>query len=226
MGTVPAGPDEVGFSVSCMSFHSALTSTSPRGNAVSHVKGSNLLNRHAFVQDNFGPDAWVRILARLPDADTRLLTPRLLASSWYPFDLYNRLDEAMCQVLAGGDLKLCRTLGEDSARRALSGTYRLYLKDGAEAILRRLAVLHGSFYDAGSMEVSHLGQGHCAIRTVYVPRSSATNCLVASGFYRTVVEICGGRQVQVSEANCSANGAPFCLFNVRWEDTVSAQPPA
>jgi len=193
---------------------------------VSHVKGSNLLNRHAFVKEKFGPDAWDRVLASLADNDARLLSPRILASSWYPFDLYNRLDLAMCQVLAGGDLELCRTLGVDSARRALSGTYRLYLKDGAEAILRRLAVLHRSFYDSGSLDVTYLGPGQCAIRTVYVPRSTLTNCLVAEGFYRTVVEMCGGLEVQVSEGNCSAHGARFCLFNVRWEDTVTTHPPA
>ncbi len=193
---------------------------------MSQVKGSNLLNRHAFVRESFGPEAWDKVLASLTDEDARLLTPRILASSWYPFDLYNRLDQAMCQVLAAGNIELCRTLGEDSARRALSGTYRLYRKDGAEAILRRLAILHRSFYDSGSMDVTHLGQGHCAIRTVYVPRSTLTNCLVATGFYRTVVEMCGGLDVHVSEGNCSAHGARFCLFNVRWEDAVSANAPA
>jgi len=193
---------------------------------VSRVKGSTLLNRHAFIQENFGLDAWDMVLASLRDGDARLLSPRILASAWYPFDLYNRLDEAMCQVLTGGDLEICRTLGVDSARRALSGTYRAYLKDGAEAILRRLAVLHRSFYDSGSMDVTHLGPGHCVIRAVYVPRSSLTNCLVAEGFYRTVVEMSGGREVQVSEGNCSAHGTRFCLFNVRWEDAVTAHPPA
>lgn len=193
---------------------------------MSRVKGSNLLNRHAFVQESFGPEAWDRVLASLTGDDARLLSPRILASSWYPFDLYNRLDKAMCQVLAGGDLDFCRSLGVDSARRALFGTYRLYLKDGAEAILRRLAVLHRAFYDSGSMDVTHLGPGHCVIRTVYIPRSSLTNCLVAEGFYRTVVEMCGGHGVQVSEGNCSAHGATFCLFNVRWENAVTVHPPA
>jgi hypothetical protein len=183
---------------------------------VSNVKGSNIMNRQAFISDRFGPAAWDRVLEALPPHDARLLSPRLLASHWYPFETYNRVDDTICRLFGNGDLNLCRDLGIDSARRALSGTYRLYLKDGPAALLRRLAALHGTFYDAGSMEVTGLGPGHCAIRTVYVPRSTPTNCLVAEGFYRTAVEMCGGRNVRVSKGNCSARGAAFCLFNIRW----------
>lgn len=193
---------------------------------MSKVKGSNLLNRQRFVEVRFGPDAWDRVLDQLPEEDARTLSPRILASAWYSFELYNRLDDTICNVLADGDLNLCRLMGADSARRALSGTYRAYLRDGPEAILRRLALLHSTFYDSGSMKVNHLGPGQCAIRLVYQPHSTRTNCLVAEGFYRTVVEICGGRDVQVSEGNCSAHGAPICLFNVRWAFASDSQARA
>jgi hypothetical protein len=193
---------------------------------VSQVKGSNLLNRQAFVLDRFDQAAWQGVLSSLPNEDSTRLSPRILASAWYPFDLYNRLDQAICDVLADGDLEICRILGADSARRALSGTYRAYLKDGPEPLLQRLALLHRTFYDAGSMEVTHLSTGQCAIRATYVPRSTRTNCLVAQGFYRTVVEMSGGHHVQVSEGNCSASGAPLCLFNIRWQDSMALHLPA
>jgi hypothetical protein len=193
---------------------------------LSQIKGSNMLNRQAFVLDRFDAAAWQRVLSTLPPQDAARLSPRILASGWYPFELYNALDQAICDALAGGDLDLCRLMGADSARRALSGTYRVYLKEGPEPLLRRLALLHRTFYDSGSMEVTHLTTGQCAIRAVYVPRSTHTNCLVAQGFYRTVVEMSGGRQVQVSEGNCSADGAPLCLFNIRWQTALDLQAPA
>ena len=193
---------------------------------MSQVKGSNLQNRQSFVLDRFDDAAWQTVLAALPAPDAERLSPRILASAWYSFDLYNRLDHAICQVLNDGNLEICRVMGADSARRALSGTYRAYLKDGPEALLRRLALLHRTFYDSGSMEVTHLSDGQCAIRAVYIPCSTRTNCLVAQGFYQTVVEMSGGRQVQVSEGNCSASGAPLCLFNVRWQDSFTVHAPA
>jgi hypothetical protein len=185
---------------------------------LSKVKGSNIINRQAYVTERFGPDAWRRVLARLGAEDAGGLSPRILASAWYPFEIYNRVDETICQLFGGGSLTLCRALGADSARRALSGTYRVYMKDGPVALLRRLSVLHRTFYDSGSMTVTVVGEGHCVIRAVYVPRSTRTNCLVAQAFYRKVVEMCGGRDVQVNEATCSADGAPLCLVNVRWSE--------
>ncbi len=183
---------------------------------MSNVKGSSLLNRQAFVTERYGEEAWERLLTTLPAQDAQALRPRILSSAWYPFDLYNRLDRALCDLFAGGDLDLCRQVGVDSARRALSGTYRVFLKDGPSALLRRLAVLHRTLYDAGSMQVTSLSPGQCVIRATYVPGSSRTNCLVAAGFYHQVVEMCGGTDVRVSEGNCSARGAPLCLFNLRW----------
>ncbi|MFQ5766414.1 MAG: hypothetical protein ACE5ID_00290 [Acidobacteriota bacterium] len=184
---------------------------------MSHVKGSNLLSRMQFVIDRFGPEAWEKVLNALPNGEGARLSPRILPSSWYPFTLYNHLDMAICQVLAGGKLGICQEMGADSARRALAGTYRIYLKDGPAALLRRLAVLHRTFYDAGKMEVTSLDDGHSVIRNSYVPCSTRTNCLVAAGFYATVVELCGGRNVRVTEGNCSAEGARDCLFNILWE---------
>ncbi|MFQ5671120.1 MAG: hypothetical protein ACE5HD_11475 [Acidobacteriota bacterium] len=181
-----------------------------------NVKGSNLLSRQAFVIGKHGAAAWTTLLEQMPPADVKLLAPRILASAWYPMELYNRLDLAICQAFAAGNLVLCREIGAFSARRALSGTYRIYLKDGPTALLHRLSVLHAAFYDKGSMQVTPVDRGHCLIRNVYVPRSSRTNCLVASGFYQTVVEMSGGKNVRVTEGNCSANGAPVCLFNILW----------
>jgi hypothetical protein len=183
---------------------------------LSKVKGSNIINRQAYVTDRFGRQAWQRVLAALGAEDAGLLSPRILASAWYPFDIYNRVDETICKLFGNGSPGLCREMGADSACRALSGTYRVYMKDGPTALLRRLAVLHRTFYDSGSMEVTPVGDGHCVIRTAYAPRSTRTNCLVAQGFYRKVVELCGGKNVRISEAACSADGAPLCLVNIRW----------
>ena len=183
---------------------------------MSKIKGSNIVNRQAYVTERFGAGAWQRVLEALGAEDAAALSPRILASAWYSFETYNRVDATICKLFGNGSPGLCREMGGDSARRALSGTYRVYLKDGPAALLRRLAVLHRTFYDSGSMEVTAVGEGHCVVRTVYAPRSTRTNCLVAQGFYRMVVEMCGGKNVQVSEATCSADGAPLCLVNIRW----------
>lgn len=183
---------------------------------MSNVKGSNILNRFSFIADRFGASAQERLLEALLPADAKRLRPRVMAAAWYPFDLYNRLDQAIVDLFRGGDLGICVEMGADSARRALAGTYRAFLKDGPGPLLQRLAGLHSTFYDAGEMVVTLLDEGRAVIRTRYVPCSTRTNCMVAGSFYRTVVELCGGRAVRVNEGGCSARGATHCLFNVLW----------
>lgn len=183
---------------------------------MSSVKGSNILNRLAFLRDRFGSDATDRLLDSMATGDAAALRPRVLATSWYPFDLYNRIDEAIVALFGDGDLSICEEMGADSARRALSGTYRAFLKDGPGPLLQRLASLHSRFYDEGKQEVTLMGAQRAVIRNTYVPCSTRTNCLVARGFYRTVVEMSGGRAVHVTEGGCSATGSPFCLFNIVW----------
>ena len=183
---------------------------------MSRIKGSTLVYRFHFLAERFGEAAPARLKAALPAADTALLESGILASEWYPFDLYNRVDAAICRLFADDDPLFCRKIGADSAHRAVAGVYRAWAKDGPERLLRRLPALHAALYDAGGIDVTEAGPGRWLLRARFLPRSTRTNCLVAMGFYGALLERAGARDVCVAEAACSGDGAVSCLFQVAW----------
>ena len=68
----------------------------PRGS----IKGVVLKSRLGFVRENKGEPGLQSVLARLPEAD-RAAMNSLLPSSWYPFELNERLDQAIAQAKGG-----------------------------------------------------------------------------------------------------------------------------
>ena len=65
------------------------------------IKGSILISRLALVREIDPVNGVPRVLARLSSAE-RAALGNPLASSWYPFDLGRRLDDAIVEVLGGG----------------------------------------------------------------------------------------------------------------------------
>jgi hypothetical protein len=85
---------------------------------MSNVKGSSLLHRQAFVTERHGATGWRDLVASLPEEDASALSPRILASAWYPFALYNRLDEALCAPSLRGAHAWKSTRSSSSSRHS------------------------------------------------------------------------------------------------------------
>ena len=63
------------------------------------IKGNVLLARLKYVREVGGEPALQAILARLPAADAGVLKGWILPISWYPLDVYLRLDDAIASVM-------------------------------------------------------------------------------------------------------------------------------
>jgi hypothetical protein len=113
------------------------------------VKGSVLRSRLAFVEEQKGAEGLGKVLARLPAADRDALA-RLLPTSWYPFEMGSRLDEAIVQELGGGRPDYFLRLGAASAERNLKGVHRAFLRPGdPHAFLAQAPEIYAFYYDKG-----------------------------------------------------------------------------
>src|SRR5262245_36759592 len=112
------------------------------------IKGVVLKSRLGFVRDSKGAAGLEGVLARLPAAD-RALLGSLLPSSWYAFELNERLDQAIAQEMGQGDA-IFTILGERSAADNLGASHRPFV-DGRDphGLLRHAASIHQAYYDTG-----------------------------------------------------------------------------
>jgi uncharacterized protein (TIGR02265 family) len=181
------------------------------------IKGSVLRSRLAFVEEQAGSDGLRRVLESLPAADQAALRG-ILASTWYPFELGSRLDEAIVRVVAGGKEDFFLNLGEASAAKNLGGVHKDFLAPGdPQAFLRRTPIIYSFYYDAGRREYQQTGPNEGVLTTCEAETFSASDCLTVVGWHRKALEMCGASNVRVEELECRARGAAVCRYRVAWD---------
>jgi len=180
------------------------------------VKGGALAARLAFVRAERGEEGVQRVLARLPEADRKACLP-ILAGGWYPFELNQRLDEAIAAEMGIGE-KIFLVIGEKSAEHNLNGPHRAMLSPGdPHGLLRRAPQIYQMYYDAGRRTYDQAGDRKAILRTHDAPTFSRHDCLTVVGWHRKAIEMCGGTNPRVTETKCRAKGAEFCEYVCEWD---------
>jgi uncharacterized protein (TIGR02265 family) len=181
------------------------------------VKGAVLHSRLAYVREKAGEEGVLRVLAKLPEEDRRILTSVLLAAGWYPFETNERLDRAISDEIGRGE-GVFRALGVASAAHNLGAVHRNFLsKRDPHGLLRQAASIFRLYYDTGRREYERTGEKSAVLRTYDCASFSRADCLTVVGWHEKAIELCGGRKVHVSETRCRARGDSHCEYVCTWE---------
>ncbi|MDX1503715.1 MAG: TIGR02265 family protein [Thermoanaerobaculia bacterium] len=182
------------------------------------VKGAALQARRACVEEEYGAAEWQRVLEALPAEDADILRGLLLASSWYPFELNARLDDAIVEQVGRGDASIFETLGARSAQQNLTGPHRAFL--GGKDPQRFLAMtdrIYGFYYDSGHREYEPTGPTSGVITTYDAETFSETDCMTVVGWYRRALEMCGATSIRIEHEECRARGGEVCRYRLAWD---------
>ncbi len=181
------------------------------------IKGAVLKSRLAFVEQHFGQDGVRRVLESLPPGDRRALE-LLFTSTWYPFELGTRLDDAIVRVLGNGRPELFERLGAASAQRNLGSIHSSYLTPGdPQAFLANTPAIYAAYYETGRREYRATGPKSGVLTTYGAEAYSAADCLTVIGWYRQALEMCGATGVKIVEDECRARGGSVCRYRVSWQ---------
>ena len=181
-----------------------------------NTKGSVFVSRLKFLRERGGAVLVERVLDRLPPADREVLRGIVLPASWYPFELNERLDEAIVSCLEGGD-ELFRELGRQSALHNLTTTHRNYIRNhDPHGLFRQAASIYRVYYDTGSREYEKVGQTRAVLRTIGSKSFSRTDCLTVVGYHEQAILMCGGHDPRVEEPRCRVRGDSACEYLLAW----------
>jgi uncharacterized protein (TIGR02265 family) len=183
---------------------------------VQQVKGSVLKSRLAFVEEHGGKDAVERVLAALP-LENRTILRNLVAIQWCPFDLGERLDAAIVQVVGHGKPDFFERLGAASAEANLTSVHKAFLVPGdPHAFLAKAPQIYRLYYQTGRREYERTGVKEAVLTTRDAETYSTPDCLTVIGWYRKALEMCGATGVRVVEEECRARGATACKYRISW----------
>ncbi len=180
------------------------------------VKGGLPRARFLFVALNYGPDAWVRALARLEEED-RLSLAEIDIEKWYSLDLLDRLDHAVVEELGQSEDEAFAALGEFSATTSLSGPFASLLNTDIHSFLSQSALIHHSYQDFGVAKYDALSDTSGLLTIEYETAPPASFCASGASYFRRAIELCGARAAQVTHARCSARGNAVCEFYITWQ---------
>lgn len=182
------------------------------------IKGLILHARLEFVKEHFGKDAWSRVLESMSDEDRQILGDVIVTVKWYPFEVGERLDRAIVDVLGGGDEGIFEEMGVKSARRSLLRVHKSFLTPGdPQAFMNKADIIYKFYYDTGYREYKETGPNSGVISTYEAETFSAADCLTVVGWYKEGLKMCGARNVQVVEEECRAKGGTCCRYRFTWE---------
>jgi uncharacterized protein (TIGR02265 family) len=184
---------------------------------VQQIRGNVLKARVAFIEEHGGATGVDRVLERLRPEDRASL--RMITTvRWYPFELGKRLDEAIVSVLGDGRSEFFERLGESSAQRNLTQLHGGYLTPGdPHAFLAKCQVIYGHYYETGRREYVRTGPSSGTLTTHDAEAFSIADCLTVVGWYRRALELCGGKDVKISEKQCRGRGDPVCQYEIGWQ---------
>ena len=182
------------------------------------IKGLIIQARKDFVDDNFGADAWDRVLNALPPEDQDIMRDLLLTAKWYPFELGERLDRAIVSVLGHGEEKFFEEIGAKSARRSLEKVHKSFLTPGdPQAFMKKADVIYKFYYDTGRREYEQTGPTSGVITTHEAKTFSMPDCLTVIGWYKEALKMCGAKSVVAVEEECRAKGGACCRYRFQWK---------
>jgi hypothetical protein len=157
------------------------------------------------------------VLEELPEADRDELN-YVLTASWYPFDLNQRLDEAIVASVGEGDARIFESIGAWSAKKNLAGAHKAFLTPGDPLrFMDATDRIYRFYYDTGHRPWEADGPTSGVMTTFEAETYSHTDCLTVIGWYKEALTICGARNVVIDEETCRAEGGPHCRYRFRWD---------
>jgi len=181
------------------------------------VKGATINARLRWLREG-NPAALEKALASLPAADQQVLRGQVLHISWYSLELKRRFDNAIAEVLSPGDKpRAFREMGRAAAEINLAGPHKAYVHVGdPQALLAQAPVIFRTGNELGHREYAKTGANAAVVRT-FGTGPTPGECHTAMGWFERAIEVCGGKNVRVSEKACQSRGAEYCELACEWE---------
>jgi uncharacterized protein (TIGR02265 family) len=179
------------------------------------VKGSVVLPRLELIAKK---GAFDQVIATLPTDDQKVWRGVVLAVSWYPFEMAQRLDQAIAKVLSPKHKRqFFLDIGRVSADANLPSTHKAFVHAGdPHYLLSRAAQIYGKYYDKGRRTYEKTSPTSCVLRTFDAESVTLDDCLTVVGWHIRAIEICGGKNAKVRETLCRAQGDDHCEYHCSW----------
>ena len=179
------------------------------------VKGSVILdyvkmiraNPHLPWKELLKPEEWEQI--------NRLILP----ASWYPLPLFQRVGLAVFKLIAKESYTLLRAYGRSLADQMHAENPGLVVKGRPLDTLHKYSAIHHRLYSFKGLDIEDISPQHIITHIYSQPEEIGIPAYLEqiSGTVERLIELSGGRQVQVKLIESVLKGAKQNTLDQTWE---------
>jgi hypothetical protein len=181
------------------------------------MKGTVALSVLHFLEKELSPEQRAPVLAGLPEPwGERFAAGRVLASERVPLSVVNVLCALGAKAKAEPIATFSERAGEFGAREGIGTVFRPFFRILSVANAVSIApMMWNHIHDPGKMKVDVRGKSG-EIHVTGYPGDPA-GCARCAGWFRTILELSGGRNPVVSHGACTMRGGDTETWSFRWE---------
>ena len=185
---------------------------------MAQIKGTALrgLLRHA--KEGGHPGGVAGLVAQLPDSSRAVFDRRILASNWYPYEVYADLLNGFVGSARDRTAYL-HQLGRLLAKQDAGSTLKVVALFGSvERLLQRAAIFWSRHCDTGTFDTVEPQPGSRA--TVVLrdfPGISPLHCTLMTGWIEGIAEAAGATRAHAEKVRCVHRGDAWCEYRGTWE---------
>ncbi len=157
----------------------------------------------------------------LKSEDWEIINKRILPSTWYPLDVFQRCGVAAFHVIAQANLDLVRFQGRILGKEMFERVYKsLISPQDPMTTLSRFVTVYGQFFNFSTVSFNQAGKNHAKIFHDYDTHQhpgTAPYCHELLGSLDVLVEMAGGKNVKIELTAKQWEGAPKTIFDITWE---------
>jgi len=181
------------------------------------IKGEscNLLKKYAV--EKLGADAWQKILQELNSQDRDIICGAIPDFSWQPEKTFLNILNTLERKFGGGDYKLCRAIGNYSAKEGISRFYKIFICFGEPAyVIQRASNYWEQIHNHGRLEIHRASQFSVLAGLHGYRTPEKAFCHYLMGYCEGVLQMTGAKNVAITEAKCACDGHEYCEFIASW----------
>lgn len=182
------------------------------------IRGQNVIDAKKYLVDKFGRDAVDKTLERMLPAGRDIISGNITAIAWVEETAFIDFLSAAEKIFGSQSSNIAGDLGYYSALRSIPKFYSIFIKLGdMDFVFKRGQNFWKQVHNHGRIEISAV-KDDCAVAYIYENKApSKIICRYAIGYIKAILEMCGAKDVIISETQCVADGADCCRFSGNWK---------
>jgi hypothetical protein len=150
--------------------------------------------------------------------DQEILSQRILASMWYPFETYKNCFQAVVQVQAKGDLNMVRKWGRTYAESILKEVYKnIVVENNPRELFSKMALVRKLWFDFGDFEEDWMAGKKVRMRIKNFDPDFEFFYHLLRGWYEKALELGGAKNVRSQFVAKSWKGDPETTIELSYD---------